>query len=218
MKTNKEKKVSMPKFTVIKHPLIQEKLSVMRDSSTPPKMFRELLKELSALMVYEITRDIGLIKYRMQTPLCQTNGFRLAKPVVLVPILRAGLVMADGILNLIQTAKVGHIGLYRDEKSLKPVEYFCKLPKNLGKSITIIIDPMLATGFSAAKSIEIVKKRGGKDIKFVCLISCPEGYKALHKLHPDIDIYTANLDDRLNQRGYILPGLGDAGDRLFGTE
>lgn len=217
---NDKKKLNraMPKFTVIKHPLIQEKLSVMRDAKTNPKLFRELLKELSALMVYEITRNIETVKYKMRTPLCTADGFKLAKPVVIVPILRAGLVMADGILNLIQNAKVGHIGLYRDEKTLQPVEYFCKLPKTISESITIIIDPMLATGYSAAKSIEIVKKIGGKDIKFVCLISCPEGYKALHKLHPDIEIFTANLDDKLNNRGYILPGLGDAGDRLFGTE
>ncbi len=217
---NKKNKSSVEKtrLNIVKHPLILEKLSIMRDKRTDPKTFRELLKELSALMVYEITRNIDVLQYKVKTPMCDTSGVKLAKPIVIVPILRAGLVMADGILNLIQTAKVGHIGLYRDEKTLKPVEYFCKLPKKIDQSLTIIIDPMLATGFSAAKSIDIIKKRGCKDIKFVCLIACPEGYKSLHALHPDIDIYAANLDEKLNNKGYIIPGLGDAGDRLFGTE
>jgi len=190
----------------------------MRNKETDNKLFRELLKELSALMVYEITRDVKVITQTIQTPLAPADGFKLAKPIVIVPILRAGLIMADGILNLIPMARVGHIGLYRNEKTLQPVQYFCKLPTNLSKALTIVIDPMLATGNSAAHSIEIVKKRGAKDIKFVCLIACPEGFRVFNKLHPDIPVYTAFIDKRLNKKGYILPGLGDAGDRLFGTE
>ncbi len=207
-----------PSLKIINHPLILQKLSIMRNKETDNKLFRELLKELSALMVYEITRDVKVITQTIQTPLAPTDGFKLAKPIVIVPILRAGLIMADGILNLIPMARVGHIGLYRNEKTLQPVQYFCKLPTNLSKSLTIVIDPMLATGNSAAHSIEIVKARGAKDIKFVCLIACPEGFNVFNKIHPDIPVYTAFIDKRLNKKGYIIPGLGDAGDRLFGTE
>lgn len=206
------------KFNVIKHPLILQKLTIMRKKTTDNKTFRETLKELSALMVYEITRNVEVASNLIQTPLGAATGYNLIQPIVIAPILRAGLIMADGILNLIPTARVGHIGLYRNHKTLQPVEYFCKLPSNLSKSLTLIIDPMLATGNSAAKSADIIKKHGGKNIKFVCLISCPEGFEVFNKRHPDIDVYTAHVDKKLNKKGYIIPGLGDAGDRLFGTE
>jgi len=206
-----------PRLKIVKHPLILQKLTIMRNKKTDNKLFRELLNELSALMAYEITRDVKLCTNEIETPLGKTIGYKLAKPIAIVPILRAGLIMADGILNLIPMASVGHIGIYRDEKTLRPVEYFCKLPKNINKALTLVIDPMLATEHSAAKSIEIIKERGGADIKFVCLISCPEGFKVFNKEHPDIDVYTAFIDEKLNKKGYIVPGLGDAGDRLFGT-
>lgn len=207
----------MPKFVLVKHPLIQAKLTKLRDRRTDRLQFRQILEELTALMVYEITRDFPVVKVEVETPLERTQGVELARPVVLVPILRAGIVMLDGVLSLIPSARVGHIGIYRDKATLKPVEYFVKLPNNLADALTIVVDPMLATGGSAVHAVSLVKERGGRDVRFLCLVAAPEGLEALHKAHPDVPVYAAALDRQLDEHGYILPGLGDAGDRLFGT-
>ncbi len=204
---------------VIDHPLIQHKLTMLRDKNTGPKEFRELLEEISSLMVYEITRDLPLEEIEIETPLKRTKGKVLTnKEIGIVPILRAGLVMAEGILKLLPSAKVGHIGLYRDHETLQPVQYYTKLPEDIDKREVIVVDPMLATGGSAIAAISILKARKVKKIKFVCLIASPEGVKALEESHPDIEIYTAAIDEYLDENGYIVPGLGDAGDRLFGTK
>ncbi len=204
---------------VIDHPLIQHKLTMIRDKETGPKDFRELVNEVALLMAYEVTRDMPLVDVEVETPICITKGRAVAgKKVGLVPILRAGLGMIDGILQLIPTAKVGHIGVYRDPDTLRPVEYYCKLPDDIDQRDLIVIDPMLATGGSAAAAIQFIKDRGGSSIKLMCLLAAPEGIEALHKEHSDVDIYTAAVDERLNGHGYIIPGLGDAGDRLFGTK
>jgi len=204
---------------VMEHPLIQHKLSMIRDVSTGPKEFRELVEELSMLMAYEVTRDIPVEEVEIQTPLCKTKGKSVSgKKLGIVPILRAGLGMVNGMLKLIPTAKVGHIGIYRDPETLQPVEYYCKLPPDIEERDLILLDPMLATGGSACAGIQFLKERGAKSIKLMCLIAAPEGIDAVCSAHPDVDIYTASVDEYLNDHAYIVPGLGDAGDRLFGTK
>ena len=201
------------------NPLIQHKLSMIRDVSTGPKEFRELVEELSMLMAYEVTRDIPVEEVEIQTPLCKTKGKSVSgKKLGIVPILRAGLGMVNGMLKLIPTAKVGHIGIYRDPETLQPVEYYCKLPPDIEERDLILLDPMLATGGSACAGIQFLKERGAKSIKLMCLIAAPEGIDAVCSAHPDVDIYTAAVDEYLNDHAYIVPGLGDAGDRLFGTK
>lgn len=207
----------MSNLHILDHPLIQNKLTRLRNIATNNHNFRLLLEELTALMVYEITRDYPLREVEVVTPLERTIGKVLDVPIVLVPILRAGTGMLGGVLNLIPTAKVGHIGIYRDPKTLKPIEYYSKLPAELEDAQVIIVDPMLATGGSAVAAVDLIKKEGGKKIQFLCLVAAPEGAEALVQAHPDVPIYTAALDRRLNGYGYILPGLGDAGDRIFGT-
>ena len=209
----------MSKVVVFDHPLIQHKLSIMRDRNTGCKEFRELLDEISMLMVYEVTRDLPTEEVEVETPICVTKTKALAgKPIGIIPILRAGLGMVDGILNLIPNAKVGHIGLYRDPATLNPVEYYCKLPEDAEHRELIVLDPMLATGGSASAAIGFIKQRGCQNIRLVNLIAAPEGIARIQKDHPDVDVYVAALDDHLNEHGYIVPGLGDAGDRLFGTK
>ncbi|MDF4188465.1 uracil phosphoribosyltransferase [Ligilactobacillus salivarius] len=209
----------MGKFQVLDHPLIQHKLSIIRDKNCGTREFRQCVNEIAELMVYEVSRDMPLEDVEVETPITKATTKRLAgKKVVVVPILRAGIGMVDGILELIPAAKVGHIGMYRDEETLQPHEYFVKMPDNLENREMIIVDPMLATGGSAIMAVDALKKRGAKSIKFVCLVAAPEGVKAFREAHPDVDIYSASLDEYLNEDGYIVPGLGDAGDRLFGTK
>ena len=206
-----------PNATVLRHPLIEHKLAILRAKDTSNQVFRDTLNELSYLIVYEITRDLALKPVRIQTPLAPCDAQQLAEQVLLVPILRAGLGMVQGILNLIPDAKVGHVGVYRDEKNLRPVEYYCKLPPGAETMRVFLLDPMLATGGSLAYAIDRLKERCIRHITVVSVIAAPEGLAALHAAHPDAKIYVAMLDERLNDRGYILPGLGDCGDRLFGT-
>lgn len=209
----------MGKFQVLDHPLIQHKLSIIRDKNCGTREFRQCVNEIAELMVYEVSRDMPLEDVEVETPITKATTKRLAgKKVVVVPILRAGIGMIDGILELIPAAKVGHIGMYRDEETLQPHEYFVKMPDDLENREMIIVDPMLATGGSAIMAVDALKKRGAKSIKFVCLVAAPEGVKAFREAHPDVDIYSASLDEYLNEDGYIVPGLGDAGDRLFGTK
>ncbi|MFC6202009.1 uracil phosphoribosyltransferase [Lactiplantibacillus nangangensis] len=209
----------MGKFEVLNHPLIQHKLTIIREKQCGTKVFREMVNEISTLMAYEVSRDMPLKDIEIETPITTTTQKTLAgKKVAIVPILRAGLGMVDGVLNMIPAAKVGHVGMYRDEKTLKPVEYFVKLPSDISQRQLFVVDPMLATGGSAIMAMDMLKKRGASNIKFMCLVAAPEGVKALQEAHPDVDIYTAALDDHLNEDGYIVPGLGDAGDRLFGTK
>jgi len=209
----------MGKFQVIDHPLIQHKLTMIRDKNCGTKVFREVVNEIAMLMAYEVSRDMPLEDLVIETPIEESTQKTLSgKKVAIIPILRAGLGMVDGILELIPAAKVGHIGMYRDEETLEPHEYFVKLPEDIDERKLLIVDPMLATGGSAIMAIDALKKRGASNMKFVCLVAAPEGVKALQDAHPDVDIYTANLDERLNEHGYIVPGLGDAGDRLFGTK
>lgn len=207
----------MSNLHIINHPLIQNKLTRLRDVNTKNHNFRLLLEELTALMVYEITRDYPLRDVEVTTPLETMTGKVLDTPVVLVPILRAGTGMLGGVLNLVPTARVGHIGLYRDPKTLQPVEYYAKFPQMLRDAQVILVDPMLATGGSAIVGIDILKREGASKIQFLCLVAAPEGVDAFSRAHPDVPIYTAALDRELNDHGYILPGLGDAGDRIFGT-
>ena len=209
----------MSKVTQIDHPLILHKLAFIRSKETGSKDFRELVEEVSMLMAYEVTRDLGTEEVEIETPICKTKCKMLSgKKVAIVPILRAGLGMVDGMLKLIPAAKVGHVGLYRDEETLQPVEYFCKLPQDIAERDVIVVDPMLATGGSAADAITMLKKRGAKNLRLMCLISSPEGVEFVQKAHPDVDIYVAGIDEKLNEHGYIVPGLGDAGDGLFGTK
>ncbi|MEN3039070.1 MAG: uracil phosphoribosyltransferase [Candidatus Kryptonium sp.] len=203
---------------VVNHPLIKRDLTYLRDKNTPSSIFRSILNRLTSLMAFEVTKDLELSTKDVETPLEVTQGHVLKDEVVLVPILRAGLGMVDAFLELIPEAKVGHIGLYRDEETLKPVDYYFKFPKNIDKSVVIILDPMLATGGSICAAISYLKERGANRIKVVSLIAAPEGINKLTTEHPDVQIYIAVLDRQLNQRGFILPGLGDAGDRIFGTE
>ena len=209
----------MSKVTQINHPLILHKLAFIRNKETGSKDFRELVEEVSMLMAYEVTRDLSTEEVEIETPICKTKCQMLSgKKVAIVPILRAGLGMVDGMLKLIPAAKVGHIGLYRDEETLQPVEYFCKLPQDIAERDIIVVDPMLATGGSAADAITMLKKRGAKNLRLMCLISSPEGIEFVQNAHPDVDIYVAGIDEKLNEKGYTVPGLGDAGDRLFGTK
>lgn len=203
---------------VFNHPLITHKLALMRDENASTKDFRENLDEIAGLMAYEITRDIPTREVEVKTPMAVCKTHEVASDIVIVPILRAGLGMVNGIANLIPNAKIAHIGLYRDEETLEPHEYFAKYPKHLEDAFVMIVDPMLATGGSANAAISMVKKQGAKNIRLVCLVGVPEGVKAVEDLHPDVDIYLAALDEKLNENGYILPGLGDAGDRIFGTK
>lgn len=208
----------MGKITITNHPLIQHKLSILRDKNTGSMEFRKLVSEISNLMCYEATRDLPLTEIEIETPMAPMKTKVIAgKKLAFVPILRAGLGMVDGVLNLVPSAKIGHVGLYRDPETKKPVEYYCKLPNDINERDVIILDPMLATGGSAIDAISLVKKSNPKSIKFMGIIAAPEGIDALSKAHPDIDIYCAALDERLDENCYILPGLGDAGDRIFGT-
>ncbi len=209
----------MSKLYVLDHPLIQHKVSMMRKTETNTKDFRELADEISLLMAYEVTRDLPLEKQEIETPICKMQAnFIAGRSIGVVPILRAGLGMVNGILTLVPNAKVGHIGLYRDPETHMPVEYYCKLPVDADKRTIIVVDPMLATGGSAVAAIDFIKKRGCKDIKLMNLLAAPEGVKTVMDAHPDVDIYVASLDEKLNEHAYIVPGLGDAGDRLFGTK
>ncbi len=209
----------MSTFHLIDHPLIQHKLTIMRDKNTSSKAFRELLDEISMLMGYEVTRDLPLEKVEIETPICKASFNRLSgKKLGIVPILRAGLGMVDGLQRLVPSARVGHIGLYRDPETHLPVEYYCKMPPDIDKRLIIIVDPMLATGGSAADAITMVKAKGANNIRLMCLVAAPEGVKRVQEAHPDVDIFCAALDDHLNDHAYIVPGLGDAGDRIFGTK
>lgn len=208
----------MGNLYTINHPLVQSKLSMLRDIKTGNKEFRELVSEIANLICYEATKDIDTKEIDIETVLCKTKGVILNKKISIVPILRAGLGMVDGILNLIPNANVGHIGLYRDPETLLPVEYYCKLPSDIENTDILLLDPMLATGGTAIAAMQFIKERGFKNIKFLCLIASPEGVKKVNNTHPDVDIYTASLDNHLNDHGYIIPGLGDAGDRIFGTK
>nr|MDH3161914.1 uracil phosphoribosyltransferase [Bacillus licheniformis] len=209
----------MGKVYVFDHPLIQHKLTYIRDVKTGTKEFRELVDEVATLMAFEITRDLPLEEVNVETPVQMAKSNVIAgKKLGVVPILRAGLGMVDGILKLIPAAKVGHVGLYRDPETLKPVEYYVKLPSDVEEREFIVVDPMLATGGSAVEALNSLKKRGAKNIRFMCLIVAPEGVDEVQKHHPDVDIYIAALDEKLNEKGYIVPGLGDAGDRMFGTK
>lgn len=207
------------KVVIMDHPLIQHKLSILRSTETSTKDFRQLVNEIAMLMTYEATRDLALDDIDVQTPCGTAHCKHIAgRKLAFVPILRAGLGMLDGALELVPAARVGHIGLYRDETTLKPVEYYCKLPKDIDQRDVFVVDPMLATGGSAIDAIGQIKKREPRKIIFMCVIAAPEGLKALKEAHPDVDIYCAGLDDHLNENGYIVPGLGDAGDRIFGTK
>ena len=205
------------KIHIMNHPLIAHKITMLRDKNTSVKDFRQLVYEIALLMGYEATKDLPLEDYEVETPLTTTTGKAIAQKVAIVPILRAGLGMVDGVLDLIPSAKVGHIGLYRDHETLKPVEYYCKRPPDIEQRKVIVVDPMLATGGSSAAAIDFIKQRGAKDIKLMCIIGSPEGVDVMAKTHPDVEVYIGSLDAKLNEKGYILPGLGDAGDRLYGT-
>ncbi|MCA0203692.1 uracil phosphoribosyltransferase [Pararhodobacter sp.] len=206
-------------LTVVTHPLVQHKLSIMRDKDTSTSKFRQLLREISMLLAYEVTRDLPMTTVKIDTPLCPMDAPMLeGRKLALVSILRAGNGLLDGILELIPAARVGFVGLYRDPETLQPVEYYCKLPPDLDQRWTIVVDPMLATGNSSAAAVDLLKKAGAKNILFMCLLAAPEGVKRMHEAHPDVRIVTAALDSHLNDHGYIVPGLGDAGDRMFGTK
>lgn len=209
----------MKNVTIFDHPLIQHKTTVLRQTTTTNKEFRELVEEITMLMCYESLRDLPLEDVEIETPIQKTTKKMIkGKKLAVVPILRAGLGMVNGMLNLVPSAKVGHIGMYRDEETMEPHEYYCKLPPDIDKRLIVVVDPMLATGGSAIDAINQIKSYGGNQIKFLCLIAAPEGIKALSEAHPDIEIYCANVDDCLNEKCYIVPGLGDAGDRIFGTK
>ncbi len=202
---------------IMNHPLIIHKISMLRDKNTSVKDFRELAYEIALLMGYEATRDLELTEKSVETPLATTTGKYIDKQVALVPILRAGLGMVEALMSVIPAAKIGHIGLYRDHETLEPVEYYCKLPPDIAQRQVLVLDPMLATGGSSAAAIDFIKKRGAQRIKLVCIIASPEGVEAVRNAHPDVEIFCGTVDEKLNENGYIVPGLGDAGDRLFGT-
>ena len=205
--------------TIFDHPLIQHKLSILRNKETSSMEFRALISEISTLMCYEATRDLPLEEVEIETPICKMTAKHISgKKLAIVPILRAGLGMVEGISSLIPAARIGHIGLYRDEETLKPVEYYCKLPKDIGERDVIVVDPMLATGGSAIDAVSQIKLRNPRSIRFMGIIAAPEGIEAFTKAHPDVNVYVAALDEKLNEKGYIVPGLGDAGDRIFGTK
>lgn len=204
-------------LTVLDHSLIKHKISIMRDKNTSTYIFKQNLDEIAKLMAYEVTREVCIKEKPIETPICSTVGYEIGQPIVLCPILRAGIGLVDGFRDIIPTAKIGHIGMFRNEETLEPVEYFAKFPKCMPESLVIVTDPMLATGGSASAAITSIKKRGAKKIILVCLVGVPEGVERIQRDHPDVDITLAALDDHLNEKGYIVPGLGDAGDRLFGT-
>ena len=207
------------KVHIMDHPLVAHKLTILRDKNTSVKDFRELVSEIGMLITYEATRDLPLTTKEVETPICKTVAPTLkGKKFAVVPILRAGLGLVDGVLRMVPSARVGHIGMFRDEETLEPHVYFCKMPKDISERDIMIVDPMLATGGSACDAIGQIKKRGAKHIKFIGLVAAPQGLKALHEAHPDVDIYVGALDEKLNDNGYIVPGLGDAGDRIFGTK
>jgi len=208
----------MSKYKVLDHPLIKHKLTIMRNKETSTKDFRQNLDEIAGLMAYEITRDVKTKAVEVETPVATTMGETLAEKIFLIPILRAGLGMVDGIKNLVPTAKIGHIGVYRDEETFEAIEYFKKLPVGIEDAYVMVLDPMLATGVSANAVLKILKDSGAKKIKLVCLVGVMEGINAVHAQHPDVEIVLASLDEKLNEKNYIVPGLGDAGDRLFGTK
>lgn len=209
----------MGKVNVLNHPVIKHKISILRDKNTGANEFRSIVTEIAMILAYEATEDLSLEEFEMETPIAKTTGYRLAgKKQAIVPILRAGLGMVDGVLEVLPAAKIGHIGMYRNEETLKPVEYYCKLPKDIGNRDILVVDPMVATGGSVNDAIERLKERGCKSIKLLCIIAAPEGIKSIQEKHDDVDIYVAQLDEKLNENGYIVPGLGDAGDRLFGTK
>jgi len=208
----------MKNLRVIDHPILRRDLTILRNASTPSYVFRAVLRRMASLMAFEVTRDLTLKSISVQTPLESTKGSIVEHPIVLVPILRAGLGLVGGFVELFPEAKVGHIGLYRDETTLKPVDYYFKVPKDLKSALVLVLDPMLATGGSGAEAITFLKKKGARRIRFVSLLAAPEGIRVVRKRHPDVVIYTCSLDRELNAKGYILPGLGDAGDRIFGTE
>ena len=209
----------MSQLHIIDHPMIQHKLGLLREIGTGSKDFRQLLTEISLLMGYEITRDVPLDEIEIETPICRTKGYRVSgRKLAIVPILRAGLGMVDGLLTLVPVARVGHIGLYRNEETHEPVEYYCKLPEDIQDRMVIVTDPMLATGGSACDALTLLKKRGCTNIKLMCIVAVPEGIAKVREAHPDVDIFVAAVDDHLNENAYIVPGLGDAGDRIFGTK
>lgn len=206
-------------LTIVKHPLVQHKLTLMREKGTSTASFRQLLREISLLLAYEVTRGLPMTTKRIETPLCEMDAPAIeGKKLALVSILRAGNGLLDGILELIPAARVGFVGLYRDPETLQPVQYYCKLPEQLEERVTIVVDPMLATGNSSAAAIDLIKQKGAKNIRFLCLLAAPEGVARMKEAHPDVPIVTASVDNHLNDHGYIVPGLGDAGDRMFGTK
>lgn len=208
----------MKNLTIIRHPLVQRDVTLLRDKRTPSNQFRAILRRASTMMAYEVSRELPLKRISVRTPLAKTTGGVLAQSVVLVPILRAGLGLVGGFVEVLPDARVGHIGLYRDEQSLKPVDYYFKVPRNLRDAMVFLLDPMLATGGSSSAALTYLKKRGAKTIVFVTLVAAPEGVRLIQKDHPDVKMFTCALDKKLNEKGYIMPGLGDAGDRIFGTE
>ena len=208
----------MKNLTIINHPLVQRDVSILRDKNTPNHLFRNVLSRVAGMMAFEVTHNFSLQKYSLQTPLEKTTGYQLKDNIIIVPVLRAGLCMVEGFLNILPEARVGHVGLYRDEETLEPVDYYSKFPRYLGESLVLLIDPMLATGGSAKTALTFLKNKGAKNIRFVCLVASPAGVKIVQKNHPDVHIFAAVVDRGLNNKGYILPGLGDAGDRVFGTE
>lgn len=209
----------MSKVVVMDHPLIAHKIGIIRKKETGTREFRDMISEIGSLITYEATKDLKLQDVEIETPICKTTVKELAgKKLAVIPILRAGLGMVEGVLTMIPSAKVGHIGLYRNEETLEPVEYYCKIPKDCDERDVFVVDPMLATGGSAIAAIQMLKNRGVKNMRFLCIIAAPEGVKKLQEAHPDVDIYIGALDEHLNEHGYIVPGLGDAGDRIFGTK
>ena len=209
----------MGKVNVLDHPVIKHKITILRDKNTGANEFRSLVTEIAMILAYEASKDLSLEEFEMETPITKTTGYRLAgKKQAVVPILRAGLGMVDGVLEVLPAAKIGHIGMYRNEETLEPVEYYCKLPNDIGNRDILVVDPMVATGGSVNDAVERLKERGCKSIKLLCIIAAPEGIKAIQKKHDDVDIFVAQMDENLNENGYIVPGLGDAGDRLFGTK
>ena len=208
----------MKNLVIIHHPLIKRDLSTLRDKRTNNHLFRSTLRRIASVMAFEVTRDLKLKSVEVRTPLEKTTGYTLAEDIVIIPVLRAGLGLIDGFLDCLPEAKVGHVGIYRNEKTLEPVDYYSKFPKSLGRSLVLLLDPMLATGGSGAAAITFLKRKGAKRIRFVSLLAAPEGVKRISMAHPDVKIFSTVLDRQLNSHGYILPGLGDAGDRIFGTE
>lgn len=208
----------MTSLRLISHPVIKRDLTILRDASTPSPLFRAVLRRMSHVIAFEVTRDLRLQKGTVRSPLEKTTGYRLADDVVIVPVLRAGLGLVDGFLRLLPEARVGHVGLYRNEETLEPVDYYSKFPRGLGRSLVFLLDPMLATGGSGSAAISFLKKKGAREIRFVTVVAAPSGVRKVSRDHPDVPIYSTVLDRRLNRNGYILPGLGDAGDRFFGTE